>query len=334
MPEFDRQPATPRVALANEINMDDKTKEAVKWATKRLAIPPSMGSQMQYKKMMKRLIPRIKLGILPGTAKMRNTRSVERAAFRFNAATLILQKAKDYPHDVNKIFAIVKKIEQDANLEQERFKDGKNPETGENFPNTQEKRTKRTSLRHLGYDWRERLLAFSIGSKYEHQIRVMAICGCRPDEMAKGVIVTRQANSITITIKGSKCSDKTGAGQEWRTLTFDANHPLILNISEGFYQAKARAIGDVVSHFGKKISNNKKHPISAYSFRHAAASNFKASGLSKKDIAAALGHRSTSTMSFYGSKSRGSGIVVLQSVSAASPVGAPKKKSKPKNSLM
>jgi hypothetical protein len=310
--------------------MENKIIDAVNWATKILADPPSKKTQIQYTKMVDRLLPRFKKGLLPGSAKNRNTRSFERAAFRFEAATKILEHANGKPENVIQIFKIVKKVEAIAIQNQKDYKQGKDPKTGEKIPNGQVKKTKRTSLRHLGPDWREKLIAASIGSMYEKEIRVMAICGCRPDEMEKGVTVKRLTNTIEITIKGSKCSEKTNTGQAWRTLTFDANHPLIEDVTTGNYQAKAHSIGDAVSHFGKKISNNKKHPISAYSFRHAAASNFKASGLSVEEIAAALGHRSTVTMSFYGSKSSGSGIVVLQKVNATSPVQTPKTKSKPK----
>lgn len=194
---------------------------------------------------------------------------------------------------------------------------------GERFDNTQKRKSKRPSIRGLDSMWRGRLIELSSSSQYANEIIVMAICGCRPSEMEKGVIVKRFTNTITITIKGAKCSSKNGAGQEWRTLTFDSSHPLVGSINAGTYQAKARAIGDAVTHFGKSLSKNKKEPISAYSLRHAAASDFKASNLSKEDIAAALGHQSTATMSFYGTKSRGSGMLILKSVSAASTVRSP-----------
>lgn len=304
--------------------MDNTTRLAVSWANNWLHNPISDRTKNQYSKVMERLKKQIKQGVIPGSAKNRNTRSVERSAYKFWAANVINKNALKNPEGVKVVFNVVITIDKIANQAQLAYS------TGKKLSNFQTKRTKRTSLRHLGPEWREKLIAASIGSMYEKEIRVMAICGCRPDEMEKGVTVKRLENTIEITIKGSKCSDKSGAGQEWRTLTFDANHPLILNISEGFYQAKARAIGDAVSHFGMKVSKSKKHPISAYSFRHAAASNFKASGLSDEEVAAALGHRSTATMSFYGSKSKGSGMLILKSVRAASPVRTPKKKSKPK----
>ena len=307
--------------------MDNKVTEAVNWATKRLASIPSMKTQEQYVKVVKRLYPRMRAGALPGAAMKRNTRSVERAAFRFVAANQILKYAKSKPDAVNIIFGYVKRIEKVAKEAQKKYSSGKNPETGKKFPNAQVKKSKRPSLNRLATNWRETLIELSSSSIYANQIRVMAICGCRPEELEKGIKLTRQTNTITITITGAKCSDITDAGQKWRSLVLDSNHPLIGNISEGVYQAKASAIGDAISHFGKKISASKKNPISAYSLRHAAASNFKASGLSVEEIAAALGHRSTATMSFYGTKSRGSGMLVLQLVTAASPVRNPSKKS-------
>ena len=314
--------------------MDNKVTEAVIWATARQENPPSGKTIKQYKSMMKRLIPKMKLGIVPGASANRNTRSMERSACRYWASTIILMVAKSEPDRVKNLHAVIKKIDQIAIEAQEKYSSGKNPETGKKFPNVQFKHSKRPSLNRLAANWRETLIELSSSSKYANEIRVMAICGCRPEELEKGIKLTRQTNTITITIKGAKCSDITDAGQKWRSLVFDSNHPLIGNISEGVYQAKASAIGDAISHFGKKISANKKNPISAYSLRHAAASNFKASGLSAEDIAAALGHRSTATMSFYGTKSRGSGSLVLLSVTAASPVRNPSKKSQSKKPKM
>ena len=307
--------------------MDNKLTEAVTWATKRLANLPSQRTQEQYLKVWNRLLPRMRAGALPGAAMKRNTRSVERAAFRFVAANQILNNAKSKPETVRKVFAYVERVEKDANSAQLKYQKGVDLVTGNPFPNDQKRKSKRPSLNRLAANWRETLIELSSSSIYANQIRVMAICGCRPEELEKGIKLTRQTNTITITITGAKCSDITDAGQKWRSLVLDSNHPLIGNISEGVYQAKASAIGDAISHFGKKISASKKNPISAYSLRHAAASNFKASGLSAEDIASALGHRSTATMSFYGTKSRGSGMLVLQLVTAASPVRNPSKKS-------
>jgi integrase len=313
-----------------ENNMDKTISEAILWARKRLETKPSEKTVQQYIRVVNRLKPKLKQGVLPGSSTNRNTRAIERAAFRHMAAKNIIAQSNNNHENVKKIFLLIKRIDQLADIAQREYILANNTNINKKHPNIQKRKTKRTSLRHLSSDWREKLVEAALDSKYDSQIRVMSICGCRPDEIEKGINVKRLENTVEITIKGSKCSESTNAGQEWRTLIFDANHPLIGDINTGTYQAKAHAIEDAVSHFGKKISKSKKHPISAYSFRHAAASNFKASGLTDKEIAAALGHRSTATMSFYGSKSSSSGILLLKSVSAASPVRTPKTKSKPK----
>jgi integrase len=310
--------------------MDNKKMEAVLWAKNRLKNLPSIPTQDQYEKIVLRMYPDIGAGILPGSLSAnRNTRAIERAAFRYVAAVKILKYAEANPQIVCNIFKLVETIDTQANIAQQNYQNGINYKSGQKINNHQKRASKRPSLTGLAMDWRQNLLTVSASSPYADAIRIMAICGCRPAELQKGVVLERQDNTITITIKGAKCSDITDAGQEWRTLTFDSDHPLIENISAGTFRASAHGIGDAVSHFGKKISN-KKNPISAYSLRHAAASNFKASGLTKKEIASALGHRSTATMSLYGTRSRGSGIVTLISVSAASPVREPRNKSKPK----
>lgn len=294
--------------------MANKISEALNWATKRLAKPPSDRTIKQYETIMKRLIPQADLGILPGTSNNRNTRSVDRSAYRYMVATAILKHATNKPAAVIAIFENIKKIDLDAKKALQDY------HLGKNFPNKQTRRSKRPSLTGLKENWRKQLIEVSSESKYADAIRIMAICGCRPAEIEKGVELKRNENTVTIRIIGAKCSSRTDGGQTWRSLVFNADHPLIGNITEGIYQAKASAVEDAISHFGRKVSTNKKNPLSAYSLRHAAASNFKASGLTTEKIAAALGHQSTTTMAHYGTKSRGSGMLVLLSVTAASPV--------------
>jgi len=300
--------------LANGENMDNNIIDAVNWATKRLAKPPSAGTIKQYTTVMKRIYTNMKSFALSGMSANRNTRSVNRSAFRYIAATTILELSSSNPEKINEIFSIVKVVNKVADKAKNDYKVGKN------FPNKQTRRSKRPSLTGLKENWREQLIEVSSESKYADAIRIMAICGCRPAEIEKGVELKRNENTVTIRIIGAKCSSRTDAGQTWRSLVFNIDHPLIGNITEGIYQAKASAVEDAISHFGRKVSTNKKNPLSAYSLRHAAASNFKASGLTIEEIAAALGHQSTTTMAHYGTKSRGSGMLVLLSVTAASPV--------------
>lgn len=302
--------------------METNINNAVEWAQKKLIKPPSKETINQYMKILNRLWPKVRQGYIPGTNDNRNTRSVERSAFRFGAAIYIKQNQN--PKAACAVFSVVQKIQEAADEAQLKYS------KREKFKNVQKKKSKRPSLRGVGPKFREELIGISSQSKYADAIRVMAICGCRPSEMENGVILKRQINTITIEIKGAKCSSRTSGGQSSRILTFDSNHPLIGSIREGTYQAKAHAIGDAISHFGKTIGKNKNNPISAYSLRHAVASDFKASNLSKEEIAAALGHRSTATMSFYGTNRRSSGMLALLSVTAASPVRTYRKKSKKK----
>jgi integrase len=306
--------------------MDNAIKEAVEWATNRLETGPSPKSQKQYKAVASRIIDK------PNSnwSKIKNTRNVQRAACRFHFATEILKCAKDNPTEVSKLYGFVKFMKLVADKAQKKYSDGKDPKTGKAFLNGQRKKSKRRSLCRLVRDWREQLVLLSSNSKYADAIKVLAFSGARPSEIEKGIEIkcNELEKSIEVKIYGAKCSDITEAGQEWRILVLDARHPLLDGIKDGTYKAKAHAVEDAISHYGKKISSNKKNPISAYSLRHAAASDFKASGLSKKQIAASLGHQSTATMSTYGTKSRGQGIIFLKSVSAATRVRTPGEETK------
>ena len=299
--------------------MEKQLLEAVKWAKERLKKPRRKKTIEEYKRVIKRLVGKKSKKEF---ASNKNTRGLERASIRFHFAYLILKYANSDPETSLFYYNDIKEMALEAEERRKRYLSGKDP-------------LKRPSLRGLGRDWRERLIQFASESKHVEGMRIMAITGCRPAEYEKGVEVTRNhsENSIEFKIYGAKCSDFTKGGQEWRILVFDVNHPLIGNLQSGIYKAKQRQVQKAIVHFGKKIRKSIKNPISAYSLRHAAASDFKASRLSKPEQSAALGHQSTATLGLYGSKSRGPGLLNLISVSAASPVRTPIKKprKKPRN---
>lgn len=304
--------------------MQNNIEDAIRWANKRLLKQPSTETREQYKTVMARMFPMLKNGYIPGSKNNRNTRSVERSAFKFYAAAWILKSSADKPSVANFLYSVVLKIQEDAASAQLKYS------RGEKFPNKQSRGSKRKNLNTLPNNWRIDLLKEAKGSRYENHIKVMSICGCRPSEFEKGVTVKRQGSSIIFTVHGAKCSEENQAGQEWRTLEFDSDHPLAKGLTNQTYIAKAKAISDAVAHFGRKVNEQRstlsKYKISAYSLRHAVATELKSCGIFKKDVAAALGHQSDATMSFYGTNTKGKGSIYLKSVKAAIPVRSKYKK--------
>lgn len=291
--------------------------DAKKWAASRVAKKVSQSTRQEYLRVIERLKA---TGKRPGESSNGRTRAVERAAYRWYAAhriAALLEAGNDA--QATKFWESVQRIDRAA----ERAK--KSYDAGETQPNAQKRHTKRRSLRGLPPDWREQLVNAAAGSKYADQVRVMALCGCRPAELEKGVLIRRDGDEIVIGIEGAKVSKRTGGGQSWRELRIAADHPLAAGLQDGQYRVpNAKAIENAIEHFATKLWPRRTERISAYSLRHAAASDYKAAGLDQPAVAAALGHASTATMDRYGSASAGGkGGLTLKSAQAAQKVREP-----------
>lgn len=293
--------------------------DAKKWAEDRVAKKVGQSTRQEYL----RVIERIKeSGKKPGERENGRTRAVERAAYRWYAAHRIMQLI-EAGNDAKalRFWDSVQRMNRAA----ERAK--KSYDAGEVQQNAQKRHTKRRSLRGLPPDWREQLVAAAASSKYADQVRVMALCGCRPAELEKGILIRRDGDELVIGIEGAKVSTRTGGGQSWRELRIAADHPLAAGLQDGQYRVpNAKAIENAIDHYGKKLWPNRAELISAYTLRHAAATDFKAADLNQVEIAAALGHASTATMDRYGSANKGGkGGLKLTSTEAARTVREPKK---------
>jgi integrase len=188
---------------------------------------------------------------------------------------------------------------------------------------------------HLPRDWKNKLLVrVPRDSKYKLHVHVMALCGCRPSEFENTVLVQRtDEDTYTITIAGKKHGERTHrgktftTGQELRTLTFKrgadfdkdgyVNNELevldrLMVDSRGKpcsyieLKASATAIRDVVIHASERAFPKLKNRPTAYSFRHAVASELKAqNGECSEQTAAVLGHASAKTQGCYGYRQSG-----------------------------
>lgn len=182
-------------------------------------------------------------------------------------------------------------------------------------------REKRRSKRLLGGvpgDWRERLADRL--PLWRRPFVVAAVTGCRPCELVKGVILNVQGGTLTAFIPGGKVSKV--SGQAWRKLSWDlkaCESPLVLELAgliteEGVAievnlgarnTNPARAFSDAIKAAGKRAWPKRRGTITAYSLRHAAASDLKSSALSSQEVSQALGHCAIATKGSYGSVGRG-----------------------------
>lgn len=286
-----------------------------RWVSERMGRAVSASTAAEYARVYERLV---RDGRRAGSSENGRTRSVERSAYRYHAARRLdaLLKSGDV-REAAKIWSELNAIEREAREARQAYE--KRLEAGEKPPSTQQRHTKRVSLRGMPSDWREQLVSAAKESRYAKEIQVIALCGCRPAELVRGVTVTRSASGdLVLRIEGAKVSERTGGGQSWREVTIDADHPLAVGLEDGRYAVpKAKAIEEAVAHFAKRLWPGKKAAISAYSLRHAFASDVKASEVEIEAQAQALGHASTATMQRYGTTSgRGKGGLTVRRVSA------------------
>ncbi len=194
----------------------------------------------------------------------------------------------------------------------------------------------------LPWHWKTKLLGgVPKASQYRVHVAAMAMCGCRPSEFEGGGVSVEKVDADTYRfhIAGKKTGtrEKNGktftTGQTLRTITvhrtdmvdkFGRINPEFIVLDRALngktyleLSAKATAIRDVVIHASEKAFPHLKNKPTAYSFRHAFASNLKAqNGVDSVDTAAALGHASTKTQGCYGyGRSGGGGLACTATAS-------------------
>ena len=188
------------------------------------------------------------------------------------------------------------------------------------------KRSKRHTVRSLPEDWRERLMQAAAG-RDRLAVAVLATTGARPAELAKGIDVEVDEESVHVLVRGAKTGQ--GHGQEWRRFRLYgrlanllANEVLHEDVSaatvtiSGSQEAFRKRIGTTIKRAGLPAH------VTAYTCRHAFAAELKASGMSKDELARALGHAVNRTQSLYGHalQSGRRGTRVIDSVESAQAV--------------
>ncbi len=185
--------------------------------------------------------------------------------------------------------------------------------------------SKRASLRNLPRDWREQLVAAASGSALRRAILLMAATGVRPSEVEQGVTVQPVDHGVLVTVKGTKTDRQ--HGQPMRV--FEVHSDLARALAEALEGAitikveKANQLSVQVGRLGRRLFGERsRETVSAYSLRHAFASDLKAAGLPGNEISALLGHSVADTKKHYGSSSQGRMAVTAKLVHATRPVKA------------
>jgi len=169
--------------------------------------------------------------------------------------------------------------------------------------------SKRVRLRGLPTNWRSQMFAgLRSGSKYQDVVAVLSATGARPAEFVRGIEVTLDAaGTLRFRIEGVKTHGGK-YGQAERAFSVSADRPELTYLRDRVIKndgplvaiAAAGALSDKVRQLSKKVFPGLKSTVSAYVFRHQVAADLKASGLSDREVSAALGHSVDETKSYYG----------------------------------
>lgn len=187
--------------------------------------------------------------------------------------------------------------------------------------------SKKSSIKGLPHSWREDIIAGS-SEKYQLAVTVLALTGCRPSEVVKGVRVTIRNGELYAEIKGAKVTEH--AGQEIRTLKLHQKSALQLLLpwmngaDEITVQVpNANSLTTHIRNVARRLWPCKRDSVTSYSLRHAMAADCKASPILEAEpelISQILGHRVDKTRSYYGDRSQGNGRLAPQQVTATHPV--------------
>lgn len=171
------------------------------------------------------------------------------------------------------------------------------------------RKSKRQDLRGLPSDWREQLIERMRGSVNYLPGLVLAVSGCRPAELKKGIQITINSNMMVIKISGAKLGEH--KGQPERTLEYHL--PTKNNLVSKLEQAiqdysgsaeisinNANSFCSAIQYYGQQVFPSRQRRITPYCFRHAFASDIKRRLGDNDSVSQALGHRVDKTKSSYG----------------------------------
>ena len=168
----------------------------------------------------------------------------------------------------------------------------------------------RDDLSELPAGWQAKILERAQASDiYADAVAILALTGCRPDELEQGVTVHLDSEPAVIRIRGAKLGDS--AGQPWREIEIPTtNLPphMLLCMRDGrdVWEVKVDstdALRQAVYSYSRELWPGGL-AISPYHFRHSMAETLRENGWPAHEIAGVLGERSAETVSHYGRKIR------------------------------
>jgi integrase len=142
----------------------------------------------------------------------------------------------------------------------------------------------------------------SVDSKYLDAVCIMYVSGCRPCELETGVQVINCKDGLKIIINGKKTHGGK-YGQECREFIVEIDDPHYIYLKQiGDFFAKidsAKLLGEQIRRNSKIILAHEKTLISPYTYRHNFSRMIKNMGLTRDEIALALGHCTDRSQKYY-----------------------------------
>ncbi len=167
--------------------------------------------------------------------------------------------------------------------------------------------TKRHILRELPQDWRQQFLAAiqSTTLGMREAFLLMAISGCRPEEVATTTVGLSEDGILTIHILSAKRrAHQRGDWREMRlvlpTWLGDCSGLLDPSVMTALRRITAKQIVDVARKVSRRAFPSLGERITASTFRHQFSSDLKSRGCTKREIALALGHSMIESQKTYG----------------------------------
>ncbi len=166
-------------------------------------------------------------------------------------------------------------------------------------PDFSKVKSKRLDLKKLPTDWQGLMVdkLKKTGSTYLKSVALLQATGCRPIELEYGVHIEKNYyGDFVITIQSAKGRD----GFE-RKIT--SSLPILAELfsEEEVVVARYKRLAEVLYTISRSLAMN----VSAYTYRHAFASDLKASGLTQAEIAMCMGHKVLGSQRSYGFKRAG-----------------------------
>lgn len=169
-------------------------------------------------------------------------------------------------------------------------------------------RSESASKRHdtLPSDWRDTAVSAGRNPEAKERLATLALSGCRPSELQKGVQVSVGSDEIKFSITGAKKhGDISGRDRDVVVKKDDCKSPAAWTVlqqkGEGLHEIKASSYS-VVKKDMERVKESTGIEASAYNFRHQFASDQRQSGKDREGLAESMGHRSLRSQTAYGHK--------------------------------